>query len=166
MAMKTKLLLPNCFNTIGWIVFVPGFILTLLGLILPESEWFLPLNFFDGRHVFSQWTTFKNLHFDIFTIADFGGEILMTLTALGFFCVAFSRLRMEDEWIEKVRLESLLWGFYLHSGFFMVAVWVSYGPDFSVWLAWNMLVAPVVFLVRFHWVVYVKSYFEQKKLVA
>jgi len=164
--MKTKLLLPNYFKTIGWVIFVPCFILTLLGLIFSESEWLVLFNFFDSKHVFSQWTTFKSLKPDIFDSNDFAGEILMTLTALGFFCVAFSRLQMEDEWIEKVRLESLLWGFYLHIGFFIVATWAGYSLGFYIWLAWNMLVAPVAFLVRFHWVVYMKPYFEQKRLAA
>ncbi len=164
--MKTKLLLPSYFRTIGWIVFVPCFVLTLLSLIFSESDWFPPLNFFESSHVFSRWTTCRNFNSNIFANDDFAGEILMTLTTLGFFCVAFSRLQIEDEWIGKVRLESLLWGFYLHTGFFIIATWGSYGLNFYIWLAWNMLVAPVTFLVRFNWIVYAKPYFEQKKLAA
>lgn len=166
-AMDTKLLLPNRFKRVGWLVFVPCFVLTILALLNMHEDGIASVRFFDGPHLFSKWTTINEVGGkDIFDSKDFAGEILMTLTAIGFCLVAFTKERQEDEWISKVRLESLLWGFYGHLFFFFVAIWAGYSLDFYVWLSWNMLVAPLIFLLRFHWLVYVKPYFEERRATA
>lgn len=166
--MDTKLLLPNRFKRIGWVLFVPCLILTILSILQLTPA----LSFFDDGHILSQWTTIKvpekgalETLFDE-NSNDLAGEILMTLTAIGFFFVAFSRERTDDEWIMKVRLESLLWAFYVHLGAFLVAVWFSYSLAFYAVLSWNMLTAPLVFLARFHWIVYVKPYLEERRVKA
>jgi hypothetical protein len=166
--MDTKLLLPNRFKRIGWVLFVPCLILTILGLLEIDSS----TNFFGASHFFSQWTSIKvppGSPLNAFlgeNISDFAGELLMTLTAIGFFFVAFSRERTDDEWIMKVRLESLLWGFYIHLVGFVLAAWLSYGLGFYLVLSWNMLTAPLVFLARFHWIVYLKPYLEERRTKA
>jgi hypothetical protein len=165
--MNTKLLLPNRFKRIGWLVFIPCFILTIIGLTVSETETLSSINFFGEQHFLSNWTSLKispkgGLK-EMLDSQDFAGEILMTLTAISFFFVAFSRERTDDEWIIKIRLESLLWAFYVHLIGFIVSVWVSYSLTFYVLLSWNLLTAPLVFLLRFHWLVYLKPYFEERK---
>lgn len=162
--MDTKLLLPNRLKRIGWVLFVPCLVFTILALLEVNPK----INFFGGGHILSQWTTIKAIEIkDLFDEnSDFAGELLMTLTAIGFFFVAFSRERTDDEWIMKVRLESLLWGFYIHLIGFVLAAWLSYGLGFYLVLSWNMLTAPLVFLVRFHWIVYVKPYLEERRTKA
>jgi hypothetical protein len=167
--MKTKLLLPNRFKRIGWFIFIPCLVMTVVSLIADMTESFGLFNFFNGKHLFFQWTSkviMEGKSDDLFASQDFMGEILLTLTAMSFFLVAFTKERQEDEWIEKVRLESLLWGFYGHLLFFLLAVWAGYSLNFYVFLSWNMLVAPLVFLFRFHWLVYVKPYFEERRATA
>jgi hypothetical protein len=163
--METKLLLPNFYKRIGWIVFVPCLILTVLALL----EVFESTSFFGPKHILYKWTAISVPQNDSLSAffdgpsPDFAGEILMTLTAIGFFFIAFSKEKIDDEWIMKVRLESLLWGFCAHILGFLLATWLSYNLGFYMVLSWNMLVAPLVFLARFHWVVYIKSYLEQKE---
>lgn len=166
--MDTKLLLPNRFKRIGWFIFVPCLILTILSILQLTPA----LSFFDGEHILSQWTAIKVPEkgtlaalFDE-TSNDLAGEILMTLTVIGFFFVAFSRERTDDEWIMRIRLESLLWAFYAHLGGFLLSVWFFYGLGFYMILSWNMLTAPLVFLARFHWIVYVKPYLEERRTKA
>ncbi|MFN8345680.1 MAG: hypothetical protein U0X91_11780 [Spirosomataceae bacterium] len=166
--MYTHLLLPNRYKRIGWIIFVPCLILTILSILQLDPS----VSFFDGDHILSKWTTIRVAEkgtlaalFDE-SSNDLAGEILMTLTALGFFFVAFSRERTDDEWIMRVRLESLLWAFYVHLGGFLLSVWFSYSLAFYAFLSWNMLTAPLVFLARFHWIVYVKPYLEERRAAA
>ena len=166
--MDTKLLLPNRFKRFGWVLFVPCLVFTILALLEVNPE----TNFFGDDHILSRWTTVKvpkkgtlEAIFDA-TSNDLAGEILMTLTAIGFFFVAFSRERTDDEWIMRIRLESLLWAFYAHLGGFLLSVWFSYGLGFYMILSWNMLTAPLVFLARFHWIVYVKPYLEERRAKA
>lgn len=166
--MDTKLLLPNRFKRLGWLIFAPALILTILGMLEVSSA----LSFFSDTHFLSEWTTIKVAEKGSLSAFldgptnDLAGEILMTLTAIGFFFVAFSRERTDDEWIMKVRLESLLWAFYVHLAAFFLSVWLSYGLAFYVVLSWNMLTAPLVFLARFHWIVYVKPYLEERRAAA
>lgn len=166
--MDTKLLLPNRFKRLGWLIFAPALILTILGMLEVSSA----LSFFSGDHFLSAWTTIRVAEKGSLSefldgpTNDLAGEILMTLTAIGFFFVAFSRERTDDEWIMKVRLESLLWAFYVHLAAFFLSVWLSYGLAFYVVLSWNMLTAPLVFLARFHWIVYVKPYLEERRTAA
>jgi ABC-type glycerol-3-phosphate transport system permease component len=166
--MDTKLLLPNRYKRLGWFIFVPCLILTILSFL----QLIPALSFFDDDHILSKWTTLTVPDKSSLAKAldgqsnDFAGEILMTLTALGFFFVAFSRERTDDEWIMRVRLESLLWAFYVHLGAFLLSVWLSYDLVFYAVLSWNMLTAPLVFLARFHWIVYMKPYLEERRATA
>ncbi|MCP1383370.1 hypothetical protein [Runella salmonicolor] len=163
--METKLLLPNRYKRLGWFIFVPCLILTILSILQLTPA----LSFFDDGHILSQWTMIRVAEKGSLSAFldsqsnDIAGEILMTLTAIGFFFVAFSRERTDDEWIMKVRLESLLWAFYVHLGAFFLSIWLSYSLAFFVVLSWNMLTAPLVFLARFHWIVYVKPYLEERR---
>lgn len=167
-AMDTKLLLPNRYKRLGWILFVPCLILMILALLEVNQN----INFLGEGHMLSKWTTLAPAEKSSLgrilegQSNDLAGEILMTLTAIGFFFVAFSRERTDDEWIMKVRLESLLWAFYVHLGAFFLSVWLSYSLAFYVFLSWNMLTAPLVFLARFHWIVYVKPYLEERRATA
>ncbi|WP_028524966.1 hypothetical protein [Runella limosa] len=166
--MDTKLLLPNRFKRIGWLLFVPCLVLTVLALLEVAPS----VSFFGGEHFLAKWTTIMVSKKDGLGAIlegnnpDFAGELLMTLTVIGFYFVAFSRERTDDEWIMKVRHESLLWGFYVHLIGFILAVWLSYGLDFYLIVSWNMLTAPLVFLARFHWIVYVKPFFEERRAAA
>ncbi len=181
--METKLLFPNRFKKLGWVLLVPGLILTVMSIFsmnfnlvdTPKSS----INFFNEGNIFSHWTNVQNVHpipffesgiifeSDNITIAryseDFTGEIVMTLVALGFLLVAFSREKIEDEWIAKVRLESFVWGFYLYILAFVIICWTQYQFGFLMILCWCLLIPPIVFLLRFHWFVYLKPYFESKK---
>ena len=166
--MDTKLLLPNRLKRIGWVLFVPCLVFTVLALLEVNTK----INFFGDDHILSRWTTIKvpsGSSLNAFlgeNTSDFAGELLMTLTAISFFFVAFSRERTDDEWIMRIRLESLLWAFYAHLGGFLLSVWISYGLGFYMILSWNMLTAPLVFLARFHWIVYVKPYLEERRVKA
>jgi hypothetical protein len=45
-------------------------------------------------------------------------EILGVVIILSLLVVAFSKEKSEDEYISKIRLESLVWSVYLNYGFF------------------------------------------------
>jgi hypothetical protein len=136
--METKLLFPNRFKKVGWVLLVPGLVLTIMSIFsinfnlldIPKSSF----NFFNEGNLFSNWTTIQNVHpipfFESYEKAqsryseDFTGEIVMTLVALGFLLVAFSREKIEDEYIAKVRLESsVCFSLYYHC-LDAVSVWL------------------------------------------
>jgi hypothetical protein len=173
--METKLLFPNRFKKIGWVLLVPGLVLSIYSIILmvipetikPQNTLFTHFSFFEEHHIFSKWTTitgFTIAHIQSgFQMEDMMGEILMTFAAIGFLFVAFSREKIEDEWIAKIRIESLVWSFYLFILVLLLVIWFAYSFSFVLYLALSLLILPIVFLLRFNWLVYLKPYFESRK---
>ena len=175
--METKLLFPHRFKKVGWLLFGLGLLLTSAG-IFGERYYF-----FEGEHIFSKWTTFDTKLSDIWerdvSISttktgidrkphqiyqeNFGGEIVMTLVLIGFLLVAFSREKREDEYISKIRTESLVWGLYVYFFCLLAVIWLTYSLLFWMAINWIILVPLLVFVVRFHWFVYLKPYFEERK---
>lgn len=170
--METKFLLPNRFKKIGWFLFVPGLLMTIVSLFIstffPNQDLLKSFNFLGEDHIFKHITTIHHFRnsikpFEGAENEDLANEIVMTLVALGFLWVAFSREKQEDEWVAKIRLESLLIGFYAYVILFIMGVWLIYWDNFLNFLYWSLLVAPVVFLIRFHWFVYIKPYLEERR---
>src|SRR4051812_22516825 len=106
--MPNKLLLPNKYKFIGWFLLIPA---TIFGVILSFNDFEgFPLNAnvlaivdFSTKHLFS--FAEQNITNTLTGICFIAGALL----------VGFSKEKKEDEFIEKLRLSSLLW-----------AVWVSY----------------------------------------
>ena len=173
--MNTKLLFPHRYKKVGWLLLVPGLLLTIVSLIamlFPEGSWTMKhLVFLGDRTIFSEWLSVE--HFEKiypfpgdFNNQDFSNEILMTFVTIGFLLVAFSKEKQEDEYIATVRAESLIWGFYVNIIYFLIGIWLVYGGDFWTFLYWSLVIPPVVFLVRFHWFIYLKPFFEERGAAA
>ena len=175
--MNTKFLFPHRFKKAGWLLLVPGLLLTIISLVamlFPEESWAIQhLNFLGDKTFFSEWASVPNFYKVLPFSTDFGfhgedltNEILMTSVVIGFLLVAFSKEKQEDEYIATVRAESLIWGFYVNIICFFIGIWLIYGGSFWTFLYWSMIIPPVVFLVRFHWFIYLKPFFEERRAAA
>jgi Ca2+-dependent lipid-binding protein len=69
---------------------------------------------------------------------------------LGLAFVAFSRERSEDEFIARIRLESLLRATYLNYGILLLTIVFMYGSAFFMVLVFNMFTILVFFIVHFN----------------
>lgn len=165
--METKLLFPNRFKKLGWVLLVPGLVLT----IVIEME-ILPYHF-NKNDTFVRWATIKNMHpIPFIEKPNVNGnrepenvinELAMSFVAIGFLLVAFTREKKEDEYISKIRSDSFVWSFYLYVAAIFIVIWTSYSLDFIFVITWLVLLPPIIFLLRFHWFVYIKPYFESSK---
>jgi heme/copper-type cytochrome/quinol oxidase subunit 4 len=173
--MKTRFLLPHRFKYLGWGLFSLGITLVVLSVIpsLTESEWAKKFNFFGDNHCFKSLTLVHGVKKGtwesggdsgvLFTDEDLMGEIIMSLVTIGFVLIAFTKERYEDEWIAKIRLESLMIGFYLFLLSIFVVIWVTYGLTFWEVLNYCLLIPLIAFLVRFYWFVHLKPRFDEKR---
>ncbi|MFN4146363.1 MAG: hypothetical protein ACK4GN_11110 [Runella sp.] len=75
--------------------------------------------------------------------------------------MGFSREKIEDEWVAKVRLESLQWGVLINAILLILFTLLIYGPDYFTVLYINMFSALVLFVIRFNTILYVKPYLEK-----
>lgn len=149
--MKTHFLFPNRFKTLGWILFVPSLLITILISILEinTDEYFkvevLAIytdELFDKASFLS---IIKN------SIID---ELLTIAMIIGGLFIGFSKLKEEDEMISKIRYESLVWATYLNYGLIILFTVFVYGTTYLNVLFYNMFTLLLFFVIRFHYMIY------------
>jgi len=135
--MVHKLLLPNKFKLIGWILLILTFIshaiLRIYGTIhytdimLPRQLNFIP------------------------------NTLIPVLFIIGGLCVGFSKEKKEDEFIAELRLSSLLWAVLVNYILLIFAFIFIYGMDFFDVMGYNMFTVLIIFIARFNYLLYKNS---------
>jgi hypothetical protein len=147
--MKTKLLLPNYFKRIGWILLIPS---ALFGLFIIISDY--EFKFLD-TNVFTIYSgAFKDPLYFGFIRANMTATITGVLFLIGAIFVAFSKEKSEDEFIAKVRLESLLWATYINYGVLIFCFLFFYEFEFLYVMIFNMFTILIFFIIRFYYILY------------
>jgi hypothetical protein len=143
--MKATNLLPYKVKSLGWILLVPSLIMGLMVMYfefeIPGFEIPVPYGsiFTSGSHL-------NNLTDELVSI--------IAIVSLSF--IAFSEERTEDEWVSKIRLESLQWSVYANYMLLIISIIVVYGTHFFEALVYNMYTIPLFFILRFNYVLRVK----------
>jgi hypothetical protein len=140
--MKTNYLLPNRFKIIGWFLFIPGIILGILYLIYEPQPKFLNATVFAIAESLFKFSFIKNNVYD---------EITALLLIIGAIFIAFSREKSEDEYISKIRLESLVWATYVNYIIVILAIIFVYDFGFYWVILLNMFTILIFFIIRFNW---------------
>ena len=145
--MKTNYLLPHRFKKVGWLLFIPSAILGLLTLIYDWTPEFLNVNVF-GIFIDEIVGTKKYFGFVSNNILN---EILGVLVIISGLMIAFSKERMEDELISKIRLQSLVWATYWNYGILVLAFLFVYDLSFLWVMIFNMYTVLIFFIIKFNW---------------
>lgn len=145
--MKPRFLLPYSFKKFGWMIFVPALV---FGIAVQHFEYEI-----DGFAAYVG-------HGDLLVSGqpvknNLTNELAGLLILLSGFCVAFSKEKVEDEWVSQVRLESLQWSVYLNYGLLLIALLVVYDSGFFWVMIYNMFALLIFFIIRFHYVLYIKD---------
>ncbi len=154
--MKTQYLFPAKWKKIGWFLFIPGLILGLVYIFYPFEPDFLnakmPAIIIDND-LLSQSTKRGWISFG-FVQDNLIEEIIGLLLIIGGILVAFSRVENEDEFITKIRLDSLVWAVYVNYFILLLAFLLFYGLDFLWVMVFNMFTVLFFFIFKFHWSLY------------
>lgn len=145
--MQSKLLLPNRYKLIGLFVFIP---FLLLGIAVRFYEFGFAFLEFSVR---TDNGIFDNNH------QDLTDEIALTGIIIGLLLIAFSREKEEDEFIGKIRLESLQWAVLINYILLLIATWMVYNFSFIDVMMYNMLTVLLIFILRFHIVLWKNDYY-------
>jgi hypothetical protein len=78
-------------------------------------------------------------------------EIVGVLIILSSIFVAFSKEKEEDEYISKIRLESLVWAVYVNYGILLISLLFIYDFSFLYVMIFNMFTVIIFFIIRFYW---------------
>lgn len=155
--MKTNFLFPNAFKKPSLILWL----LSLVGLVFV-------LNFNDDEAVkfqarvfaFMNDEGFKGPFYFSWATNNILDEIAMLLFIFSGLIFAFSKEKVEDEMVAKIRLESLVWATYLNYAILTFCILFIYGLPFLNVMMYNMFTLLVFFIIRFHWMLYKSTKFE------
>ena len=145
--MRTKYLFPNRFKKLGWLILIP---VSIIGIYITVVD-FEP--------------AFLNLKLPALFIDEFMGEkkfigllennflneIVGVLLIISSLLVAFSAEKEEDEYIAKIRLESLVWAVYINYGILLLSILFIYDLAFFWVMIFNMFTILWFFIFRFNW---------------
>jgi hypothetical protein len=107
--MKTRFLFPHRFKKIGWILFIPSL---LLGICITFFNFEIECLKFN---VFTIWPdNIFNSNRSWMIINNITDELTTIIFVVSAMLVAFSKEKEEDEYISKIRLESLVWATYIN----------------------------------------------------
>jgi len=140
--MLTKILLPHKFQMIGWIMFFPLAILLVLN------------SFFEYEMEWMTWEDFRMAENFLANYENFTNESAIVGTFLSLFFIAFSKEKQEDEYIQKLRLDSLLIAFYVYGFLTVLGTLVFYSFGYLEFMGFNMFSIQLVFILRFRWVMH------------
>ncbi|UYZ62335.1 hypothetical protein [Hymenobacter weizhouensis] len=138
--MLTQYLFPHRFKRLGLVLTGVSLVAGLLELYeaikLPKLLAWLPAGLGD-------WAPFpgpERANHDLWALLFIVGGVL----------AACSREQVEDEYIAKIRLASLLWAFYLYYALLALSFLLFSGTAFLSVMLYAMFAPLLLFLVRFH----------------
>ncbi|MFT6337561.1 MAG: hypothetical protein ACJATI_004325 [Halioglobus sp.] len=145
--MNVNYLFPNKYKPIGWFVLIPSatfwFITVLLDLEPDFLTFNLPTLFIDEL--------FGEMQFFGMTKNNLLNEIIGAIIIISSIIVAFSKEKSEDEYISKIRLESLVWAVYVNYGILLISLFCIYDLAFMWVMIFNMFTILLFFIIRFKW---------------
>ncbi len=149
--MKTHFLFPNQFKNIGWLLFVLSVLGTLFISVFNKStDDYLNITVFS----IYQDSIGEIPGFFKFIKNSIVDEILTVGIIVGGILVGFSKTKNEDEYISKIRYESLVWATYLNYGIVIFFTLFIYGLTYLNVLFYNMFTLLLFFIIRFHYMIY------------
>ena len=145
--MNANYLLPHRLKAVGWILLIPS---TITGLLITIFD-FNP-SIFDLKvpALFIQELLGKKRWLGVIE-NNMLNELVGILIILSSIFVAFSKEKIEDEFITKIRLDSLAWAVYFNQAILLVSMLFIYDLSFLWVMIFNMFTLLWFFIIRFTW---------------
>jgi len=144
--MKAANLLPFNVKRLGWIILLPAL---FLGIMVLYFEFAIP-----GFEITIPYAT--TLIAGKPLVNNLTDEMVAIIVIVALGLIAFSEEKEEDEWVSKIRLESLQWSVYANYILLILAIVFVYDIHFFEALVYNMYTILILFILRFNYVLRVK----------
>lgn len=149
--MELKYLLPHKFKLIGGILLMVGIILLIVMFYGQfEFEWLTGKVPEIQHYILNDDGTENTVREILWKNNNLTDELAIVLALVGALLFGFSKERQEDEFIYKLRLESLFWALIINTIIFIVATITVYGPNFFTIMAYNMFTPLLIYILRFN----------------
>jgi len=164
--MKTQFLFSYKYKKIGWWIFIPTMILGILCLTVPDTfpefslkdlyELIHP-NVVNNSAIMTEHSSYW---YDVFRHGNLISTILAVLIIVGGTFVGFSQNQEEDEFVKKIRFESLILAVYVNNIVLIICLIFVWGINFINVMVYNMFTTLIFFILCF----YLRLYFNKKML--
>ncbi|MDR2563109.1 MAG: hypothetical protein LBC98_04120 [Prevotellaceae bacterium] len=148
--MKINVLFPNKLRPLGWILLIPSAILGYFAVFKDFEFAFLDLKVLSFLH--TPWNDMEAVCKVIEN--NITQELAGIFFIVGALLAAFSKEKIEDEYISKIRLESLLWAVYATFIIQIVCLIFLYDMAFLYSMIVNMFTLLIVFIIRYNFIIY------------
>lgn len=147
--MLHSLLFPYRARYIGWLIFIPAAVLGMATMINDFAFDFLTFTV-------PKWLFLISTDVEVQgrPVVNLTNELAAICSILGLFLIAFSRERIEDEFVSRLRLEALQWSVVANYVILAVLILLSHGLGFFYVLSYNMFTLLLVFIARMQWLMY------------
>ncbi len=153
--MKVRFLFPNGFIKAGWVLIVLGLIVFALSGYMEKHGILTHVPVFCVYNSLNAITDNPPPPIVMgFTYDEIIFELYIILLVTGFLFIGFSRLKTEDEFTMKLRLESLLWSTFIVFALFLFSVIFIYGLFFIIIPIFCLLLFLIIYNLRFYFVYY------------
>ena len=148
--MNTRILFSRNFKHVGWVMLVVG---VVLGIVLMVHDFDYPKIELPVFPIIGEADMFSKapLKWSNDNVSD---EISAILIIIGGILVAFSKTKNEDEYISKIRMESLIWATYVNYIVLLVAILLVFDLTFFNVMVCNMFTILLFFIARFNYMLY------------
>ena len=146
--MKTNYLLPHKYKIFGWILFIIGII---YGLIIAYSGYeYEPIQM-KVLSIFNE-GFLGSSNLQLFKVIETGisSELASIAIIIGGLIVGFSKEKIEDEFIYKLRKDSLVWAIIFNYFVLILTIVFIYDLTFFHVLVYNMFTPLLFFIIRFN----------------
>jgi len=154
--MKNTLLIAHRWKALGWLLTIPALIAGIWFIATDFPDDFLQVSvtpwmqrfLWIDEGIFNSNTATKTI-----SLLD---ELICISLLAGLLLLAFSKEKMEDEWIQSVRLESLQWAILINTLLLIAFTIFTHGIPFLNVMMFNMFTPLLVFVGRFYYILRIK----------
>lgn len=140
-----KLLLSYKFKKIGWLLVFIGVVLALIRFYLGIKPEFLNMKVFAFYSFYIEAKTFTVIQNHV--TEELAAIFLLT----GLFILVLSKEKEENEFVNKIRLNSLIISIFLNTILLIISVFFTFGFAFVGALVLNMFSLMIIYLIIFKW---------------
>jgi hypothetical protein len=152
-------LLSNRFKKVGWVLLIAAILFLIADSVLDIDSEIFTFNVFS---IFSStgledrsWFAVhqEDISYTLFSCLFIGGGLL----------IMFSKERTEDEFIQSIRMNAIMWSILVHFVLLMIAFLGVYGLSFLSIVFYNTYTVLVIFILRFYYLLYKNGVLSSEK---
>lgn len=147
--MATNFLLPHKYKVFGWVLLILGIV---SGIFLYATDFEPDMLITKVLTIYNGDSLFSGTDEGWFKIIENGiiDELSALVIIIGGLIVGFTKEKVEDEFIYKLRTESLVWAIIVNYTILALAVIFVYDMLFFNVMIFNMFTPLFIFIIRFN----------------